>query len=438
MDIFKLRQNLIDDYKSYVESFINIKDIRIKDHVQDNFEQGILWPEPLIQLNPSFESGGKIFDLVDEGILHPECNKIFRIQKSNESPGKIIQLHKHQTEAIKIAKKNHNFVLTTGTGSGKSLTYIIPIVDYVLRSGSGKGIKAIIVYPMNALANSQYGELEKFLKFGYPENNEPVRFEKYTGQESSDDRERILKNPPDILLTNYVMLELIMTRPDERRLINAAQGLKFFVLDELHTYRGRQGADVAFLTRRVKQALNATEFQCIGTSATLASEGTFAEQQKEVAKVASQLFGSPVKAEHIIGETLQRITPVQDLNESEYIEKLKKRVQDENYVPTKEYEKFINDPLSIWIESTFGLSSEAYSNRLIWAEPISIYGDSGAAAKLSDSIDVNTDQCCKSLEIGLLSGYECETNPETNFPPFAFRLHQYISRGETVYASLEV
>lgn len=437
MDVFKLRNNLIDDYKSYVESFINIRDHRIKDHVKDNFEQGILWPEPLIQLNPSFESGGKISDLVDAGILHPECNKIFRIQKSNESPGKIIRLHKHQTEAIRIAKNNHNFVLTTGTGSGKSLTYIIPIVDYVLRSGSGKGIKAIIVYPMNALANSQYGELEKFLRFGYPDNYEPVKFGKYTGQESSDDRENILKNPPDILLTNYVMLELIMTRPDERRLINAAQGLKFFVLDELHTHRGRQGADVAFLTRRVKQALNATELQCIGTSATLASEGLLNEQQKEVANVASQLFGAPVKDEHIVGETLQRITPVQDQNGSEYIEKLRGRVQDKNYIPSKEYEKFINDPLSIWIEDTFGLSHEEESNRLIRAEPISIYGDNGAAAKLSELIDVDVDQCSRSLEIGLLAGYKCEPNPETNFPPFAFRLHQYISRGETVYASLE-
>ena len=80
-----------------------------------------------------------------------------------------LTLHKHQEDAIRTAQKGHNYILTTGTGSGKSLAYIIPIVDFVLRNGSGKGVQAIIVYPMNALANSQRGELEKFLKFGYPD-----------------------------------------------------------------------------------------------------------------------------------------------------------------------------------------------------------------------------------------------------------------------------
>ncbi len=81
-----------------------------------------------------------------------------------------------------------------------------------------------------------------------------------------------MANPPDILLTNYVMLELILTRPKEQKsLVSNAQGLRFLVLDELHTYRGRQGADVAMLVRRVRNALNAYQLQCIGTSATLAS-----------------------------------------------------------------------------------------------------------------------------------------------------------------------
>ena len=74
-------------------------------------------------------------------------------------------------------------MLTSGTGSGKSLTYIVPIVDHVLRKGSGRGIQAIVVYPMNALANSQDEELRKFLEKGYPEGKPPVRFARYTGQE---------------------------------------------------------------------------------------------------------------------------------------------------------------------------------------------------------------------------------------------------------------
>src|SRR5262249_38775714 len=158
--------------------------------------------------------------------------------------------------------------------SGKSLAYIVPIVDYVLKCGSGNGIQAIIVYPMNALANSQANELKKFLKDGYPDGKGPVMYARYTGQEDDEQRQAIISRPPDILLTNYVMLELLMTRPRERKLIDRAQGLPFLVLDELHMYRGRQGADVALLVRRVRERLEAENLQCVGTSATLVSEGT--------------------------------------------------------------------------------------------------------------------------------------------------------------------
>ncbi len=106
------------------------------------------------------------------------------------------------------------------------------------------------------------------------------------------------------------MLELHPDPPRERRtLVEAAQGLRFLVLDELHTYRGRQGADVALLVRRVRDALDAEHLQCVGTSATLAGGGTFAEQQAQVAEVATRIFGAPVRPESVIGETLRRATP---------------------------------------------------------------------------------------------------------------------------------
>src|SRR5260370_32799644 len=110
------------------------------------------------------------------------------------------------------------------------------MVDHVLRAGSGRGIQAIVCYPMNALANSQIKELEKFLKWGYANSSSPVTFARYTGQESDEERNNIIAQPPDILLTNYVMLELILTRAREQKLLANAQ-LRFLVLDELHTYR---------------------------------------------------------------------------------------------------------------------------------------------------------------------------------------------------------
>jgi len=216
MNIFKLRDALIEDYSKYVTSFIQIRDQKMKNYVEKSIGAGLLWPEPLIQLNPSFEPGKRIDELVAEGVLHRGCDQIFRRKQDKDDVGSPLRLYKHQEDAVRTAKKGQHYVLTTGTGSGKSLAYIIPIVDEVLRSGSGGGIKAIVVYPMNALANSQKGELEKFLKFGFPDGKGPVTFERYTGQENDQEKRRIMSNPPHILLTNYVMLELILTRPDER------------------------------------------------------------------------------------------------------------------------------------------------------------------------------------------------------------------------------
>src|SRR6185437_10683313 len=104
---------------------------------------------------------------------------------------KALRLYQHQADAIRRARAGRNFVLTTGTGSGKSLAYIVPIVDHVLRNGTGRGVQAIVVYPMNALANSQEGELNKFLRIGTG-GTPPVTFRRYTGQESDEQKREIL------------------------------------------------------------------------------------------------------------------------------------------------------------------------------------------------------------------------------------------------------
>src|SRR4051794_2191825 len=147
MDVFDLRQRLVDDYADFTRSFVNIRDERIAKHVDRELEEGLLWPEPIVQLNPAFEPGGTVDELVAAGTLHEQCRPIFRRGKTIEHPdGEPLLLHHHQRAAIETAATGENYVLTTGTGSGKSLTYIIPIVDHVLRRGSGRGIQAIVVY----------------------------------------------------------------------------------------------------------------------------------------------------------------------------------------------------------------------------------------------------------------------------------------------------
>jgi ATP-dependent helicase YprA (DUF1998 family) len=293
VDVFDLRQRLVDDYANFTRSFVVIRDEQISARVDEELAGGLLWPHPIVQLNPAFEPGGMIDELVDEGVLHERCRQIFRRDKNAENPdGQPLRLHRHQREAIEAARRGGNYVLTTGTGSGKSLAYIVPIVDHVLRAGTGRGIQALVVYPMNALANSQLGELEKFLSIGPPGSTNLVSYRRYTGQEDQEERDAILQSPPDILLTNYVMLEYMLTRPFDSPVVKAAQDLRFLVLDELHTYRGRQGADVALLARRVREACNAERLQHVGTSATLAGAGTLEEQRREVARIPRSSSGT--------------------------------------------------------------------------------------------------------------------------------------------------
>ena len=163
-----------------------------------------------------------------------------------------LRLHQHQDDAIRIAQRGESYASATGAGTGKSVPFSIPICDQVLRRRA-QGDRtprdsAIVVYPMNALANSQTEELHRFLELGYPEGQTPVTFARYTGQENIEERDRIAASPPNIIFTNFMMLELMMTRQDEvdKAIVRAAQGLKFLVRDELYTYCGHQGAKSPF------------------------------------------------------------------------------------------------------------------------------------------------------------------------------------------------
>lgn len=432
-----MHERLIKDYAAFTEGFVDIRDERIRDAVAREAALGAQWPAPYLALNPAFQAGGQIDELVADGLLDEECSRIFRVKKHADDPGnQPVTLHQHQRDAVEVARSGASYVLTTGTGSGKSLAYIVPIVDAVLREGSGRGVKAIVIYPMNALANSQVEELAKFLSFGYTSGS-PVTFERYTGQEDEETRQRILANPPDILLTNYVMLELLLTRPGERRsLIRAARGLRFLVLDELHTYRGRQGADVAMLVRRVREACDAHDtMQCIGTSATMATGDTVAEQRQAVAQVATQIFGTDVKADNVITETLVRATTAADPTPSEHRAAVQARGDAEADDPALRapYDMLRADPLTSWIEGRLGLDEEPGTGILVRRNPDTV---ARAAADLSLITGEPQQECDTAIRATLLAGSRCQ-DPDTGRPVFAFRLHQFLSKGGTVFTTLE-
>ncbi len=273
---------------------------------------------------------------------------------------------------------------------------------------------------MNALANSQREELTRFLQAGYPADQEPVTFARYTGQESSEERDRIATYPPDIILTNFMMLELMMTRQDEvdKAIVRAAQGLKFLVLDELHTYRGRQGADVALLVRRVRAALN-PDLQCVGTSATMATDGTPEARNAVVASVAGKLFGTRVPAANVLTETLERVTLGDDPPSPEGL----RGILSSEIPAEADYEALRRHPLAVWVELNLGLRLEA--GKWVRARPRTLQD---AATQLAVLTGLEAKPCLEHLKQFLLLAYQTKREPHNDRSRlFAFRLHQFIS-----------
>ena len=122
MNVFNFRNQIIEDYRGYVSSFISIAQPRLKDFVNDCFKSGSLWPDPLIQLNPTFQPGKTVEELVTAGILKAGCSQVFRRDKTTAvGSGENLLFHQHQEDAIRKAKEGRNYVLTTGTGNVTSL-----------------------------------------------------------------------------------------------------------------------------------------------------------------------------------------------------------------------------------------------------------------------------------------------------------------------------
>lgn len=415
LDVFKLRESVVSEYRDYVESFVQVLDPRIDKYVRGRLGEGALWPDAVLQLNPSFEMDLTLGELAASGVIMPETARFF---------GEGIRLYRHQREAIELGLRGEPYVVTTGTGSGKSLTYLVPIYDAIIRSAPDRhSVRALLVYPMNALINSQLDALQEFQDRNFPDS--PVRFARYTGQDREEARERILQEPPHILLTNYVMAEYILLRPSERPLLaTATRDLRTLVMDELHFYRGRQGADVAMLTRRLQERAG-KDLQSVATSATIVTGGSREDRNQAVADLASGFFGLDIPATNVVDETLRRVSEVSVPQGAEEL-----RVAVEADLPRPEPDPVKRHPLTAWTEEAFGLATK--DDRLIRRAPETF---DAVARRLSDESGLQLRQCQERLQGILEAGNEARS--EDDQPTLAFRLHQWLSSGSSVYATLE-
>jgi DEAD/DEAH box helicase domain-containing protein len=204
-------------------------------------------------------------------------------------------------------------IVTTGTGSGKTECFLYPLLDHCAREAGKPGIKAVVLYPMNALASDQ---ARRFAKEIWADERLKGRVTAgmYVGGHGDDrtmgpenvitDRDTLRNHPPDILMTNYKMLDYLMIRPEDQRIWKdtGPGSVQYLVLDELHTYDGAQGSDVACLIRRFKARLRTEpgSLCCVGTSATLA--GDEAKATADLVDFASKLFGEAIPRTGVVRE----------------------------------------------------------------------------------------------------------------------------------------
>ncbi len=306
-------KKITEKYNRYLHTIFSIdNEIYNKQFLEQLDKRNLLAAGPYLDVSDSFEKGLSIEQLIAKGVLASGFRKI-NIPISRP-------LYKHQQVAIEKVISGENLIVSTGTGSGKTESFMIPILNHIIREHEAgtldKGVRALLIYPMNALANDQVERLRELLA-DYPE----ITYGSYTGQtqnkykdalaeykvlnENSEPlknelicREQIKNSPPHILITNYAMLEYLMVRPGDSIFFSEenANKWKFIVLDEAHVYNGSSGIEVAMLLRRLKAKLQNNKINYILTSATLGDENS----DVEVAAFGENLCDSKFDVNNIV------------------------------------------------------------------------------------------------------------------------------------------
>lgn len=316
-------------YENYLKTSFFFADANLRGSFQNALrKEGELLSKPYEERGRGFQTAGTAGDLAQMEGCFPD-------QSGDLQPALLEHpLYTHQEQAVRKAYiERKNIVVATGTASGKTESFLYPILfELYHQHCSGKlaehpGVRAMILYPMNALANDQRERLGKICKdLNAAGSGFSPTFGQYTGQtpEGPGDnrrngrekgknrltnelvfREEMRASPPHILLTNYSMLEFLLIRPDDSPLFDSGRGKywQFIVLDEAHQYRGTKGMEMGMLIRRLKQRLRdggrEGKFSCIATSATISS-GESEDAGEQVAQFSNALFGEEFDASSVI------------------------------------------------------------------------------------------------------------------------------------------
>ena len=300
---------IFDRYKRYISTSLKFNDEDLNNQLKELLEETDKFAKgPIIEATPPYKKGGTIEDLIEEGVLASDFSKFYSSALPLDR-----SLYMHQEKAIrKVCKENRNIIVATGTGSGKTESFMIPILNELIKERENgelrPGVRALLLYPMNALANDQMKRLRSLLEnepeitfgiyTGETENYEDKAFDKYIRmhgkkpiQNELISRDKMKESPPHILLTNYAMLEYLMLRPEDSVFFEGehSNSWKYIVIDEAHTYTGAKGIEMSMLLARLKSTIGIPKgsLRCILTSASL---GSGKEDLPKVASFGQKIF----------------------------------------------------------------------------------------------------------------------------------------------------
>ena len=318
-------QNIKEEYIDYITTLFRISDHDYWEQFKSALaEDGMVTKGPYLDVTDAFKQGESLSALIEQEEASPLFLELEAGLDDKDKEIKLLRpLYMHQEKAIRESGRGNNLIVTTGTGSGKTECFVIPIINSLLREKEkgtlGPGVRAILVYPMNALANDQMKRLRKLLSrfrgitFGVYNSStkqkkgdalsqyrEMFKDEKGNSLMPSENelisRDQMQETPPNILVTNYAMLEYMLLRPRDDRVFSESK-LRFLVLDEAHTYRGTTGMETSLLLQRLKARISHPENVLhILTSATLGGK----DADGDILEFAKSLCGVDFSSEGII------------------------------------------------------------------------------------------------------------------------------------------
>jgi Lhr-like helicase len=315
---------VLEEYRGYLSTEFRARDPKLREALERAMEErGFLAQEPFFQAHRPFKEGKPWRELGLDGKLAA------MMERRSDSK----RAYLHQSEAIShlLSPDAGPLVVTTGTGSGKTECFLLPAIQNAIEDAARfkqDGLTALLVYPMNALANDQEARIREYLK---ESGHDYVHVERYDRSTTAEKRAEMRKHPPHLLLTNYMMLEYLLVRPADREALFKNHRCRFVVFDEVHTYRGTLGTNIALLYRRLQAHLAAAtqdwatgnpddrrRFPAlvpVATSATIKSvdeAGRLPEEIRELRDEAVQGFvstitGAPPERIRVVGEELREV-----------------------------------------------------------------------------------------------------------------------------------